>query len=42
MGKKSNKKYTGDGTVSLSDSYRAFWQDMKDQGYDPKTTPLFK
>ena len=42
MGKKSDKKYNGDGTASLSDSYRALWQDMKDRGYDPETTPLFK
>ena len=42
MGKKSNKKYNGDGTASLSDSYRALWWDMKERGYDPETTPLFK
>ena len=42
MGKKSDKKYNGDGTASLSDSYRALWQDMKEQGLDPETTTLFK
>ena len=42
MGKKSDKKYNGDGTASLSDSYRALWQDMKEQGLNPETTTLFK
>ena len=42
MGKKSKKNYNGDGTASLSDSYRALWHNMKKQGLDPETTPLFK
>ena len=42
MGKKSKKEYNGDGTASLSDSYQALWHNMKEQGLDPETTPLFQ
>ena len=37
---KSNT-YQGDGTASLSDSYRALWHDMVKRGYPPQTTKLF-
>ena len=37
---KSNT-YQGDGTASLSDSYRALWTDMVKRGYPPQTTKLF-
>ena len=32
--------YQGDGTASLSDSYRALWTDMVKQGLPPQTTRL--
>ena len=38
---KSNT-YQGDGTASLSDSYRALWHNMVKQGLPPQTTKLFQ
>ena len=38
---KSNT-YQGDGTASLSDSYRALWHNMVKQRLPPQTTKLFQ
>ena len=37
----NSNTYQGDGTASLSDSYRALWTDMVKRGYPPQTTKLF-
>ena len=34
--------YQGDGTASLTDSYRALWHNMVKAGLPPQTTKLFQ
>lgn len=38
----NSNTYQGDGTASLSDSYRALWHNMVKAGLPPQTTKLFQ